>query len=198
MTVPQTLLQLAHADLTPARVAQAAIVLIDFQNEYLAGPLALPGARPAIAAARRLLDLARQDGAPVLHVAHRGRAGGPFDRAAERGQIVGELAPATGEAVIEKPLPNSFAGTHLQQHLAAIGRKDLILAGFMTHMCVSSTARGAVDLGYRVTIPATACASRDLPGIAGGVVSAQTVHDVALAELADRFAIVAGDVDALS
>jgi nicotinamidase-related amidase len=194
---PKTLLQLANADLSPARLRQAAVVLIDFQNEYLAGPIALPASRSAVATARRLLDLARRDGAPVLHVAHRGRAGGLFDRAAERGQIVGELAPEAGETVIEKTLPNGFAGTGLHEQLTGTGRKELILAGFMTHMCVSSTARAAVDLGYRVTIAAAACASRELPAINGGVVSAETVHEVALAELADRFAIIAGDVDAL-
>ena len=40
MTAPKTLLQLAGADLHPAKVRDAALVLIDFQNEYLAGPIA--------------------------------------------------------------------------------------------------------------------------------------------------------------
>jgi nicotinamidase-related amidase len=30
----------------------------------------------------------------------------------------------------------------------------MVLAGFMTHMCVSSTARAALDLGFRTTIDA--------------------------------------------
>ncbi|TXL70347.1 cysteine hydrolase [Vineibacter terrae] len=189
--MPKTLLQLANADLAPAKVSEAALVLIDIQNEYLAGPIALPDAKPAVAAAQRLLDAARRAQAPIFHIAHRGRAGGLFDRDAERGQIVSVLAPAIGEAVVEKPLPNSFAGTNLHELLAATGRKNLILAGFMTHMCVSSTARAATDLGYRVTIDASACATRDLPGLGGSVVTAQTLHEVALAELADRFAIIA-------
>ncbi len=189
--MPKTLLQLANADLAPAKVSEAALVLIDIQNEYLAGPIALPSAKPAVAAAQRLLDAARRAQAPIFHIAHRGRAGGLFDRDAERGQIVSALAPAAGEAVVEKPLPNSFAGTNLDELLAATGRKNLILAGFMTHMCVSSTARAATDLGYRVTIDASACATRDLPGLGGSVVTAQTLHEVALAELADRFAIIA-------
>lgn len=194
----KTLLQLANADLTPAKVREAAIVLIDIQNEYLSGPITLPDAKPAVAAARRLLDRARRAQAPIFHIAHRGRAGGLFDRDDTRGQIVDALAPLAGEAIIEKSLPNSFADTNLHALLSATGRKNLIMAGFMTHMCVSSTARVAVDLGYRVTIDASACATRDLPGIGGDVVPARTLHLVALTELADRFAIVASSSDVLA
>ena len=195
---PRTLLQLAGANLTPAKVRDASLVLIDLQNEYLTGPIAVANARTAIANAVHLLTLARESGAPVLHVAHKGRPGGLFDRAAERGQIVPQLAPLSGEAVIEKGLPNSFAGTELQALLTKAGRKDLILAGFMTHMCVSSTARAAVDLGYRCTIASSACGTRDLPDGRGGVVAAETVHKVALVELSDRFAIIANSLEELA
>jgi nicotinamidase-related amidase len=198
MNDTKTLLELAGADLRPARVRDAALVLIDYQNEYLAGPLALPDAAAALQAAARLLALARAAGTPIFHVAHKGRPGGLFDRAAERGGIVAALAPQSGEAVIEKGLPNAFAGTDLQAALAATGRKNIVVAGFMTHMCVSSTARAALDLGYRVTIPANACATRALPDGTGSVVAAGVVHNVALAELADRFAVVARDPDALA
>jgi nicotinamidase-related amidase len=191
MTNPKTLLQLAGADLTPARLNDASLVLIDFQNEYLAGPVALSGAEPAIAEAGRLLTAARSAGAPVFHVAHRGRSGSLFDPEAERGQIVTALRPQAGEVVVEKGLPNAFAGTELQEHLAEAGRKRLIIAGFMTHMCVSSTARAALDLGYSTTVVASACATRDLPDGRGGVVSATMIHDVALVELSDRFAVIA-------
>ena len=195
---PQTLLQLVGADLTPAKVRDASLVLIDLQNEYLKGPIAVANAETAVASAAHLLALARQSGAPVLHIAHKGRPGGLFDRAVQRGQIVPQLAPHSGETVIEKSLPNSFAGTELQALLTKAGRKDLILAGFMTHMCVSSTARAAVDLGYRCTIASSACGTRDLPDGRGGVVAAETVHDVALVELSDRFAVIANSVEELA
>jgi nicotinamidase-related amidase len=129
----------------------------------------------------------------VFHVVHKGRPGTLFDRDAERGQIISALAPLPDEAVIEKPFPNSFAGTDLDEFLFATGRKQLILAGFATHMCISSTARAAVDHGYRATVAADACAARDLPDGSGGVVPASTVHHVALVELSDRFAAIARD-----
>ncbi|MCK1744892.1 cysteine hydrolase [Bradyrhizobium sp. 139] len=197
MTAPKTLLELSGADLNPPKLTEACLVLIDIQNEYLAGPLALPDAEPAIAVAARLLARARRCGAAIFHIAHKGRAGGLFDREAERGAIVASLMPLANELVIEKALPNSFAGTDLQTRIAATGHTNIVLAGFMTHMCVSSTARAALDLGLRTTIAADACATRDLPDGHGGALSARTIHEVALAELSDRFAIIA-QCDALT
>jgi nicotinamidase-related amidase len=197
MTAPKTLLELAGADLSLPRLSEACLVLIDLQNEYRAGPLALPGADAAIESAARLLARARAAGARVVHIAHKGRAGGLFDREAERGAIVAALKPLPEEPVVEKALPNAFAGTTLKDQIEAAGRKNLVLAGFMTHMCVSSTARAALDLGFRVTIDAASCATRDLPDGSGGAISAATIHDVALAELSDRFAIIARDSSAL-
>ena len=197
MPIPKTLLELAQAGAEPARIRDACLVLIDFQNEYLSGPIAVSNAHPAVASAVQLLKAARENGAPLVHVAHRGRPGGLFDRASERGQIIADLSPVAGEVVIEKGLPNAFAGTDLKSHLAATGRSNIILCGFMTHMCVSSTARAATDHGFRVTVEASACATRDLPNGMGGVISAATVHEVSLAELADRFAIIARSPDDL-
>jgi nicotinamidase-related amidase len=197
VTAAKTLLQLAGADLSLPRLGDACLVLIDLQNEYRAGPIALPDADAAIANAGKLLARARQGGAAVFHIAHRGRPGGLFDRTTERGAIVTALAPLAGEPVIEKELPNAFAGTDLQAHLAATGRKNIILAGLMTHMCVSSTARAALDLGFRTTIDADSCATRDLPDGRGGTISAATIHEVALVELSDRFAIIARSAGAL-
>jgi nicotinamidase-related amidase len=197
MDAPKTLLQLSAASLAPAKLREAALILIDLQNEYLAGPIAVEGAEAALAAAKSLLDQARHVGAPVFHIAHKGRTGGMFDRDHERGQFVPILAPQN-EAVIEKGLPNSFAATDLAARLNATGRKELIMVGFMTHMCVSSTARAALDLGYRVTIDANGCATRALPDGLGGTIPAHTVHTVALAELSDRFAIIVRDPSAFA
>jgi len=197
MAAAKTLFELAGADLRPPRAEEACLVLIDLQNEYLSGPLELPGAGPAVGSAALLLAAARRAGVPVFHIAHRGGRGGLFDPEAERGRIIAAVAPTAAEPVISKTLPNAFAGTDLQARLAATGRTDVVIGGFMTHMCVSSTARAALDLGLRTTIVASACATRDLPDGRGGTLSARTVHEVALVELSDRFALIERDVDAL-
>ena len=66
---------------------------------------------------------------------------------------------------------------------------DGLLAGFMTHMCVNTTARGAFSFGYRPTVVAFATATRSLLG-PSGVVPAATVQDVSLAPIADLFGVV--------
>ena len=161
MTAAKTLLELFGADLRPAPLATSTLVVIDAQNEYLDGKLALPGARPALAA--WLLGRARAAGAPVVHVQHRGRPGGLFDLDARGGAIVDTVRPANGEPVVHKPLPNAFAQTELDATLKKLGRQHVVFAGFMTHMCVSSTARAALDLGYKAAVAADAAATRDLP-----------------------------------
>jgi len=192
MADPMTLLQLAGAPAHPAPLDAAVLVIIDAQGEYREGRLPLEGIGPAVARLAALLAAARAAGTTVIHVAHQGRPGGLFDRAGPGGAILPELAPAAGEAVVEKSLPNAFAGTSLQDRLAEGGRRELILAGFMTHMCVSSTARAALDLGYRVTVAGDACATRALPDPLGGAaIGGAEINRIALAELADRFAVVA-------
>jgi nicotinamidase-related amidase len=191
MTTPKTLLEMSGADMRPAPLATSTLVIIDAQNEYLDGKLALPDAKPAVEALARLLAKARAAGAPVVHIQHKGRAGGLFDLDARGGAIIEAVMPASGEHLVQKPLPNAFAQTGLDATLKKLGRTPLVIAGFMTHMCVSSTARAALDLGYKATVAADAAATRDLPDPMGGVISAAALHRAALAELADRFAIVA-------
>ncbi|MBK5570858.1 cysteine hydrolase family protein [Ensifer sp. SSB1] len=193
-SAPATLFTLAGVTLTPPPLGQATLVLIDYQNEYLSGPVRLVEPEAAIEKARQLLVAARAAGAKIIHVAHRGAAGGVFDRAQHRGAIVDALAPLPGEAVVEKPRPNAFSDTNLAEIIGPAGT-PVIFAGFMTHNCVSSTARAAKDLGYGITIAADACTTRDLPS-AAGTISARALHEAELAGLADHHGAVV-DVAAL-
>jgi nicotinamidase-related amidase len=188
----KTLLELAGADLTPPALSDTALVVIDAQREYVDGKLPLPGAAPALANIARLLEKARAVSAPVIHVQHKGKAGGLFDPATTSFAFADQASAMDGEAVVEKSLPNAFAGTNLKDVLDATGRKRLVLAGFMTHMCVSSTARAALDLGFQTVVVSDASATRDLPvpGAEGEVLTAGDLHRAELAMLADRFAIV--------
>ena len=188
MSIPRTRLEMSGADLRPAPLVGSTLVIIDAQNEYLDGKLALPGIAPALNALAELLARARGAGAPVVHVRHKGRAGGLFDLDARGGAIIDAVKPASCAIVVSKPLPIAFAQTELEATLKRLGRTRLVMAGFMTHMCVSSTARAALDLGYMATIAADAAATRDLPDPTGGVIAANVLRRAALAELADRFA----------
>ena len=188
---PKTLREVSGLGSQPASLKGSALIMIDLQNTYREGVMRLTDVEPAIAEAARLLARARDAGIPIFHIQHDAGAGSPYDVSARIGAISDEVAPRAGETVIVKNYPNAFVHTDLEQKLAATGIKDLILAGFMTHMCVNSTARGAFNLGYRPTVVAATTATRDLPGSDGSVVPASAIQAASLAAVADLFAIVA-------
>jgi nicotinamidase-related amidase len=185
-----TMLQMAGAKPTPATMADGVLLIIDAQREYTDGLLPLTGVGAAVDALAGLLDRARQAKAPVIHVRHKGSTTGKaFNPTMSGFEIVERLSPREGEVVIDKGLPNAFAGTELAKQLSQAGRKNLIVGGFMTHMCVSATVRSATDHGYMSTIAADTVATRDLPDAMGGAtVTADALNRVTLAALSDRFA----------
>lgn len=191
MTTAFTLRSAAGLDPNPPSLAHSALVIIDAQNEYAAsGNLALPAIDVALDRLAHLLAAARSAGSPIIHIAHQGPAGGFFDPATG-GAFLPEAMPLPDETVITKSLPNSFAGTSLREHLRQLGDPPLVLAGFMTHMCVSSTARAALDAGLVTTVVADATATRSLPAAAGrDVVHAKHLQQASLAALADRFSVI--------
>jgi nicotinamidase-related amidase len=195
---PKTLLEMAGVTPAPSSLSKAALVVIDAQREYVDGKLPLAGIAKALAEIAALIARARKAGAPIIHVQHKGRAGGLFDPAGPGYPISDEAAPAGGETVIQKSLPNAFAGTELKAALDAAGRKEIILAGFATHMCIEATARAATDLGLKSTVVAAATATRDLPdALTGQAIPAADVHRNALTALADRFATIVPDAKSL-
>lgn len=201
MTRPKTLLEMAGAAGIPFAWEKAALVIVDAQNEYLAdGGLPLTGIDAALAEIGRLLADARKAGAPVVHVRHHGRPGGAlFNPEGPKADFISAVRPLDGETVVTKGLPNSFAKTNLDEMLKGFGRTDLVIAGFQSHMCISATARSALDHGYRAAVVAAACADRDLPDPTGtGTVAATELHRITMAALNDRFAVVLKDASAIS
>jgi nicotinamidase-related amidase len=183
-----TMLQMSGLASTPATMADGVLLIIDAQREYTDGLLPLTGVAGAVDALATLLEKARAAGAPIVHVRHKS-AGKAFNPSSAGYEIVAPLTPRAGETIVDKGLPNAFANTDLAKHLAASGRKNLIVGGFMTHMCVSATVRSATDNGYMSTIAADTVATRDLPDATGGAtITADAINRITLAGLSDRFA----------
>jgi nicotinamidase-related amidase len=82
-----------------------------------------------------------------------------------------------------KHLPGSFTGTALEQFLRERGVERLIVSGFMTQMCVDTTARQAAHLGFAVTVLADATAAKAVQGPDGVEISAEQVHRTHLGSL---------------
>lgn len=195
MPEPTTLRTLVGLPADPPSLAASTLIMIDLQMTYTRGVMELEGVQPALEQAAELLDRARSAGIPIVHIMHDAGEGSPYDVKAEIGQIVDTVAPRDGEPVIVKNFPNSFTGTNLNERLAP--GSDLILAGFMTHMCVNSTARGAFSLGHHPSVVGGATATRALPGAGTGPVSAAALQAASLAAVADLFGVVVPTVGAI-
>ena len=189
-TTPSTLLELAGGQFAALDWSNCAIVFIDYQDEYVNGamPLGQAGAN-AIKNACLSLDKAREQDIPIFHIAHHGEDNDKiFNPLSSNVDIVAELQPKDGETVIVKKHPNAFYDTQLQALIAGTQKQQIIFAGFMSHMCVSSSVRAAFDLGFDSFVCHDACATRALPNDKKEAISADVMHETAMAALQDRFA----------
>jgi nicotinamidase-related amidase len=195
MAASKTLREITGMGHTPTTVGKSALILIDCQNTYREGIMQLEGVEPALLECQRLLQRFRDAGRPVIHIQHDAGPGTPYDVSAPIGAISDVVAPRAGEPVVVKAYPSSFEKTNLDEILKGYGVEDLTLAGFMTHVCINSTARAAFNHGYKPTVVASATATRSLASPTGGVVSAATLHDASLTALNDMFAVVVPSQD---
>lgn len=177
-----------------------ALVIVDIQRDYFpGGAYPLVGPEDAADNARRVLDAFRSAGLPVVHLQHVWDApDAPFMRPGTPGvEIHPTVAPGDDEPVLQKAEPNGFVGTELEVTLRSSGADHLVIAGMMTSMCVDSTTRAAVDLGFDVTVVHDACAAPDLE-FGGTAIDGRTVHAAFIAALADGYAepVAAADLAA--
>jgi len=156
MAEPKTLLQMAGASSAPPPLSESTVVVIDAQREYTDGKLPLTDVQPALDEIGKLLRRARALQVPVIHIVHQGKPGGAFGPDTPGFEVASPATPAPGEAVVHKSLPNAFASTDLASRLAALKKPNVLLVGFMTHMCVEATARASIDLGFKATVGQTA------------------------------------------
>ncbi|KAI9045009.1 putative isochorismatase family hydrolase [Aspergillus affinis] len=174
-----------------ATTQDSTLIIIDAQNEYAKGKLAVEHVSASRKVISDLLNRYRRgghDGKNIVHVVHETPAGAPvFTSGTELAREFEELTPAAGEKVVTKNFPSSFAQTDLHAYLGGLGAvgKKIVLVGYMAHVCVSTTARAGSELGYEVLVASEAVGDRDIPGV-----KAEELVSTVLSELDDAFGTV--------
>jgi nicotinamidase-related amidase len=156
--------------------ATTALLLIEFQNEFVSdGGVLHEAVRPVMEATgmldntRQLVASARAAGVTVVHapisfapgyheitrhpygILKGVVDGNAFVKGSWGAEIADALAPQAGDIVVEgKRGLDTFASTNLDFILRSKGITTLVIAGFLTNCCVESTMRTGYENGYQV------------------------------------------------
>jgi ureidoacrylate peracid hydrolase len=158
------------------KARETAIVLIEFQNDFCKPGFPLyPGVEPILTKNRVIentVEVVREAkkkgvlivGCPVLFEPDYRDLGqefgikanvkrlGCFRKGTKGAEFIDELKPYIDVYVEGKRGLDGFHGTNLDVILRYNGIKNVAIAGFLTNVCVESTARTAYDLNYKVII----------------------------------------------
>jgi nicotinamidase-related amidase len=135
-----------------------ALIVIDVQNEF-----SERGARPVyqhesyVAGIRARVAEARQKNIPIAWVKHYNQphespAFVPGTWGSEFTDGMGPLKNSERESLFEKSVYGAFTGSNIGAWLDALGVDTVVIMGFYTHGCVSTTSREAIMKGLKVLL----------------------------------------------
>ena len=131
--------------------ASSTVMLVDHQTTTLNWVKSIPQ-ETVVASCRVLAKMANTYAMPLLLTTTMEEYVGP---------TVDEIASVAPEAFAQRHKRggelNCWDDASLEAAVHALGRKDLILAGLTTDICLFWAAVGALDRGYRVMVVADGC-----------------------------------------
>ena len=131
--------------------AETVLLVVDIQEKLVR---AMHAREELVLRAQQLVQGARVLNIPVLCTEQNPRGLGP---------TVPEIAAHLGEArPIGKFSFGCCASEDFMRALQATARRNVLIAGIETHVCVYQTALELIAKGYRVEVVADACSSRTL------------------------------------
>jgi nicotinamidase-related amidase len=149
-----------------------ALLVVDMQKESKYG---IDGMTEAVEAAARAIESCRERSIDIIYTRHIGRAdkrglingdvlddqGRPvyYRSDADTHEVLDDLAPHSGDVVIDKYRWSGFHETPLDLILRTAKIDNLIVCGFVTDCCVLTTVFDAFARNYGITLVKDACAA---------------------------------------
>lgn len=131
--------------------ANTVVLIVDIQEKLVR---AMHAREDLVLRAQQLVQGARALNVPILCTEQNPKGLGP---------TVPEIASAMpGVNPVSKFSFGCCACEGFVHALQATGRRNVLVAGIETHVCVYQTARGLLEKGYHVEVAADACSARTL------------------------------------
>lgn len=177
-----------------------ALIVIDAQNEFSKdGKRPVPNFFNAVKRISERAEQARKENCPIAWIRH-------FNKTNESkafvpdtwgGEFHSGFGPKPGrdlEKEFHKNVFGAFAGTDVGIWLKSLQVNAIVIVGFYTHACVSTTAREALMMDFDVSIDYNGTGACDMTHELLGSLTADEVRNSALLQLANMGAnIVIGN-----
>ncbi len=150
-----------------------ALVLLDFQHEFLDAAGRMPVARshvePTLAGALQAIRRFREAGRPVVAIGNEFRSGDMIMNvlrryasvAGSKGARWDDRIPLEGATYFPKWASSAFVNPEFEAWLRREGVQEIALTGMFASACVTATTKDALKRGFRVRLlnPAIACSN---------------------------------------
>ena len=144
-----------------------ALIVVDMQTAFVSGDEAVPEAGGLLITVTDLIRRAREAGALVIQLQNDGLPGTADEPYTPGWELYLTAEESDGQHVIRKNTDDGFHETELSNILTERRIRHLAVCGVMSEMCVSATARSALNLGYHVVLPHDGHATYDIPAVEG-------------------------------